>query len=327
MANKNSKFLDYVLSKILIFIKNIVSKKEKKSLKNIVKCIFESLVYTFIILILIYFLPFTNKNFLNLNLHPLAIMVVLMSLKYGTYLGFVNAFIATLGYLFAYLHSGNDMILFLLKFQYYKFFLMFLFISMLMGRLHSNHKVKIEELKNEKEKIEILFEDEKRKNVEVLNINFSLRNKIIQTKNGIISFQKFRKKLRKASTFSEIYEIVMDFLNKYLSCENASVFIKKENHLEQILKIGNSNLKSNLKLNDENSERFLEVLNKKCTLEFTFDLNGKVPMFIAPIFLNGDIISFIEVTKLSYESSKSYTFEIFKILITEVNESMEKISK
>ncbi len=50
MANKNSKFLDYVLSKILIFIKNIVSKKEKKSLKNIVKCIFESLVYTFIIL-------------------------------------------------------------------------------------------------------------------------------------------------------------------------------------------------------------------------------------------------------------------------------------
>ena len=62
-------------------------------------------------------------------------------------------------------------------------------------------------------------------------------------------------------------------------------------------------------------------------LEFTFDLNGKVPMFIAPIFLNGDIISFIEVTKLSYESSKSYTFEIFKILITEVNESMEKISK
>ncbi|MBP7101559.1 MAG: hypothetical protein KBA67_08555, partial [Leptotrichiaceae bacterium] len=172
-----------------------------------------------------------------------------------------------------------------------------------------------------------LIEDEKRKNVEVLNINFSIKNKINQTKNGIISFQKFRKKLRKASTFSEIYEIVMDFLNKYSSCENASVFIKKENHLEQILKIGNSNLKSNLKLNDENSERFLEVLNKKCTLEFTFDLNGKVPMFIAPIFLNGDIISFIEVTKLSYESSKSYTFEIFKILITEVNESMEKISK
>ena len=88
-------------------------------------------------------------------------MVAFMALRYGTYLGFINALIATLSYLYVYIDSGNDMILFLLKFQHYKFFLMFLFIAMFLGRFQSNYKTREEELKREKNRAEELLEVEK----------------------------------------------------------------------------------------------------------------------------------------------------------------------
>ena len=85
-------------------------------MKTIFRCLLESIVYTILVLLIFYFLPYTKKEFLILNLHPLEVVVALMSLRYGTYLGILSSFIAIFGYIFAYLHSGNDMILFLLKF-------------------------------------------------------------------------------------------------------------------------------------------------------------------------------------------------------------------
>lgn len=108
-----------------------------------------------------YFLFFTiyKKNFSGAQF--IAVMVAFMALRYGTYLGFINALIATLSYLYVYIDSGNDMILFLLKFQHYKFFLMFLFIAMFLGRFQSNYKTREEELKREKNRAEELLEVEK----------------------------------------------------------------------------------------------------------------------------------------------------------------------
>ena len=324
--NRNIKYLDHIVSKNLKLLKNIITEKEDTATRETIKCVLESSIYTLIILVVFYFLPFARNNFLNLNLHPLAVMVAFMALRYGTYLGFISAFIATAGYLFAYLNSGNDMILFLLKFQYYKFFLMFLFIAMLMGRFQSNSRIMEEELRNEKEKIEEMYEKEKKMNKEMLDINLSLKNQIIQTKNGIISFQKFRKNLQKCQLPEEIYEETAVFLNTSLNCENTSIYLKNENSLNQIVKIGNGSLNKNIELGNSESNRFLEAFHKGKPLEFSTDLKGSQPIFVAPIFFKKEVSAFIEVSRLSYSSSKSYTFEVFKILTDEVNNILDKLS-
>ena len=326
MNTGNINFFEKFFMKMKFFFKKDNSELgEVISLSDILKCVVESIVYTLFIILILYFLPYTKKTFLELNLHPLAIMVAFMALRYGTYLGFINALIATLGYIYAYLDSGNDMVLFLLKFQHYKFFLMFLFIAMLLGRFQSNYKTREEELKREKNKSEELLEIEKRKNKEVIDVNISLKNQIIGSKGSVIAFQSMRKILYGLKSEEDVYKKILSCLGQLVDYENGSIFIKKDDNLLQIEKKGNGRLKENIKVKSNEAERFMEVLHKKVPMEFPIDLDGEKPIFVAPLFYGNNIRGFIEVSRLSYSTSKSYNFEIFKVISDEINSNLQRI--
>ena len=326
MNTGNINFFEKFFMKMKFFFKKDNSELgEVISLSDILKCVVESIVYTLFIILIFYFLPYTKKTFLELNLHPLAIMVAFMALRYGTYLGFINALIATLGYIYAYLDSGNDMVLFLLKFQHYKFFLMFLFIAMLLGRFQSNYKTREEELKREKNKSEELLEIEKRKNKEVIDVNISLKNQIIGSKGSVIAFQSMRKILYGLKSEEDVYKEILSCLRQLVDYENGSIFIKKDDNLLQIEKKGNGRLKENIKVKSNEAERFMEVLHKKVPMEFPIDLDGEKPIFVAPLFYGNNIRGFIEVSRLSYSTSKSYNFEIFKVISDEINYTLQRI--
>ena len=324
---KNS-FFEKVSMQMESFLgKNNSELGETISLGDILKCVVESIVYTLVIILIFYFLPYTRKTFLELNLHPLAVMVAFMALRYGTYLGFINALIATLGYLYVYMDSGNDMILFLLKFQHYKFFLMFLFIAMLLGRFQSNYKTREEELKREKSKSEELLEVEKRKNSEIMDINVALKNQIINSKGSIIAFHSIRKELFELKTKEDVYKKILSYLGQIVDYENGSVFVKEGDKLLQVDKKGNGKLEEIIQINSGEDERFMEALQKKIPMEFPIDLDGKKPIFVAPLFYGDDISGFIEVSRLSYSTSKSYNFEIFKVISEEINYTLQRIYK
>jgi len=326
MNTGNINFFEKFFMKMKIFFKKDNSELgEVISLSDILKCVVESIVYTLFIILIFYFLPYTKKTFLELNLHPLAIMVAFMALRYGTYLGFINALIATLGYIYAYLDSGNDMVLFLLKFQHYKFFLMFLFIAMLLGRFQSNYKTREEELKREKNKSEELLEIEKRKNKEVIDVNISLKNQIIGSKGSVIAFQSMRKILYGLKSEEDVYKKILSCLGQLVDYENGSIFIKKDDNLLQIEKKGNGRLKENIKVKSNEAERFMDVFQKKVPMEFPIDLDGEKPIFVAPLFYGNNIRGFIEVSRLSYSTSKSYNFEIFKVISDEINYTLQRI--
>ena len=85
------------------------------------------------------------------------------------------------------------MILFLLKFQYYKFFLMFLFTAMVLGKFKLNYKNREEDLKKGFEHLENNFQEEKEKNQQLLDINISLKNQIIRSGGSIVSFHNLKR--------------------------------------------------------------------------------------------------------------------------------------
>ena len=70
-----------------------------------------------------------------------------------------------------------------------------------------------------------------------------------------------------------------------------------------------------MKLKSDEAERFMEVLHKKVPMEFPIDLDGEKPIFVAPLFYGNNIRGFIEVSRLSYSTSKSYNFEILKLYL------------
>lgn len=294
-------------------------------MKNLFRCLLESSVYTLAVIIIFYFLPFSKEHFLILNLHPLAIVVAFMALRYGIYLGFISALVATSGYIYVYSALGNDMVLFLLKFQYYKFFLMFLFIAMFLGRFQTNYKNREEELEREMHNLRSSLEVAEKNNSELLDINLSLKNQIIRSKGSILSFQNAKKRLFEKSDMEEIYKDSLTILKQFLDCENAGIFTLENNILKNKLQISDSFIENEMPITSENAHRFMETFKKRIPLEFPVDLNGKSPVFIAPLFRGREIIAFLEVERLTYSTSRSYNFEVFKIVASEVNSILQVI--
>ena len=292
-------------------------------MKTIFRCLLESVVYTILVLLIFYFLPYTKKEFLVLNLHPLEIVVALMSLRYGTYLGILSSFIAISGYIFAYLHSGNDMILFLLKFQYYKFFLMFLFTAMILGKFKLNYKNREEDLKKGFEHLENSFQEEKEKNQQLLDINISLKNQIIRSGGSIVSFHNLKRELLQIKK-EESYEKILEIFRQLLACEVCSMYILADNKLTRRFEIGKSKMEREILLDTKEGERFLEVSKKSTSLNFPFDITGKQPIFIGPLYNKKNIIGFLEIENFSYTTGEKYNFELFKILMEEINEILQK---
>ena len=292
-------------------------------MKIIFRCLLESVVYTILVLLIFYFLPYTKKEFLVLNLHPLEIVVALMSLRYGTYLGILSSFIAISGYIFAYLHSGNDMILFLLKFQYYKFFLMFLFTAMILGKFKLNYKNREEDLKKGFEHLENSFQEEKEKNQQLLDINISLKNQIIRSGGSIVSFHNLKRELLQIKK-EESYEKILEIFRQLLACEVCSMYTLADNKLTRRFEIGKSKMEREILLDTKEGERFLEVSKKSTSLNFPFDITGKQPIFIGPLYNKKNIIGFLEIENFSYTTGEKYNFELFKILMEEINEILQK---
>ena len=292
-------------------------------MKTIFRCLLESVVYTILVLLIFYFLPYTKKEFLVLNLHPLEIVVALMSLRYGTYLGILSSFIAISGYIFAYLHSGNDMILFLLKFQYYKFFLMFLFTAMILGKFKLNYKNREEDLKKGFEHLENSFQEEKEKNQQLLDINISLKNQIIRSGGSIVSFHNLKRELLQIKK-EESYKKILEIFRQLLACEVCSMYTLADNKLTRRFEIGKSKMEREILLDTKEGERFLEVSKKSTSLNFPFDITGKQPIFIGPLYNEKNIIGFLEIENFSYTTGEKYNFELFKILMEEINEILQK---
>ena len=292
-------------------------------MRTIFRCLLESAVYTILVLLIFYFLPYTKKEFLILNLHPLEIVVALMSLRYGTYLGILSSFIAISGYIFAYLHSGNDMIFFLLKFQYYKFFLMFLFTAMILGKFKLNYKNREEDLKKGFEHLENSFQEEKEKNQQLLDINISLKNQIIRSGGSIVSFHNLKRELLQIKK-EESYEKILEIFRQLLACEVCSMYTLADNKLTRRFEIGKSKMEREILLDTKEGERFLEVSKKSTSLNFPFDITGKQPIFIGPLYNEKNIIGFLEIENFSYTTGEKYNFELFKILMEEINEILQK---
>ncbi|WP_339055981.1 hypothetical protein KSU07_03325 [Fusobacterium animalis] len=292
-------------------------------MRTIFRCLLESAVYTILVLLIFYFLPYTEKEFLILNLHPLEIVVALMSLRYGTYLGILSSFIAISGYIFAYLYSGNDMILFLLKFQYYKFFLMFLFTAMILGKFKLNYKNREEDLKKGFEHLENSFQEEKEKNQQLLDINISLKNQIIRSGGSIVSFHNLKRELLQIKK-EESYEKILEIFRQLLACEVCSMYTLADNKLTRRFEIGKSKMEREILLDTKEGERFLEVSKKSTSLNFPFDITGKQPIFIGPLYNEKNIIGFLEIENFSYTTGEKYNFELFKILMEEINEILQK---
>lgn len=288
-------------------------------------CTIESIVYSVVIYILFFHFNNLKEDFLIMNLHPLVVMVGFLALKYGVYIGFISSIMAIITYILAYISLGNDIFLFFLKFEYYKFFLMFLFIDILLGKIKLNFEEQKEKITEEKIEFENKYEDQKRKNTELIIINNKLKNQIISSRESLITLYKIKRSLRD-KTVEQLYTEIMIIFKEFLNCDTASVYkIVEKNNLRSILKLGNSNMPSFILFESEIGDRFKEVVKSKVPMEFPVDLDDKQPVYISPVYIKGELSGFINIEKLNFNVKERYTFEMFKIVSEELEDALELI--
>lgn len=291
----------------------------------------ESFIYC--LLIYLFFFEFSDfkRDFLTMNLQPFLIIVGIMALKYGVYISLETVLIASLFYIFAYCKSGNDIVVFFLDYQSYKFVLMFFFVALILGKFSDKYHKKMIELKENKKIIEEKYEKQKEKNVELININKRLKTRIINSRESILTLHEMIVSIFKMK-IEEIFTQSLKILTQFLGADVVSIYLynKERNILRARIKVGKSKIENFFLV--EKEKYFEDVIKNKKVIEVKSERNN-TPLYVAPILKNGEVLGVINIERLKYHNKEKYTFELLKIISEWIDNALieaiekEKIEK
>lgn len=281
--------------------------------------IIESFVYCLFIYIVFFEFSSYKSDFLSMNIHPFTIVIGVMALKYGVYMSLQTVLIASFFYIFSYYKLGNDPVVFFLDFKSYKFILIFFFIALSLGRVSDNFRKKIEELKEEKEKIDELLKNQREKNSELVQINERLKERIVGSKESILTLHKITSSILTKNVekiFTQILEILIDFLGS----DTVSIYMynNQKNIMRARLKVGNSIVPNFIE--PKEGDIYSKVLSSKEVLEG--EVEKGEPVYISPILKDGQIIGIINVERLKYGNKEKYLLELFKVISDWINNAL-----
>ncbi|ADO83032.1 hypothetical protein [Ilyobacter polytropus] len=286
-------------------------------------CFIESLLYTTAVYLVFFHFSSFKYSFLAMNLHPLLIVIAVISLKYGTYMsGFVVSF-SIIYYILAYIGLGRDMIIFFSSFEYYKFILMFFFTALFLGKLRDTTDQKIMHLEGEVSKTREDYEKQKENNVKLITINSRLKKRIISSRESIVTLNQIKSSFANMNV-EQIYTEAILVMRQFLESDVVSIysFNHEKNFMRLKLRAGNGRIPGFLQVKKDSV--FDEVIKAGAPMEFPLDIEGDSPIFVSPIKNNDEILGFINIERMSLEASERYSYEMFKIITHWLNEALSE---
>jgi len=298
-------------------------KTYKKELSRSFYCFTESFLYTGLVYYIFFYLSPFKHSFLEMNLHPLLIVVALISVKYGTHLSTFGIMFASFFYFLAYLNVERDPIIFFASFEYYKFILMFFFTALLVGKLRDSTDEKLVHLESEIARLKKGFTKQKTNNMKLTFTNSRLKKQIINSKESILTLHHVTSSLDEMGV-EEIFTKTILNIKQFIECDVVSIYSynSEKNFARLRLKVGNGRMPSFFQI--EEGSVYEEVLKKGETLEFPLDVKGYDPLYIAPILRDGDVIGFVNIERLSFSAQERYSFEMFKIISHWLNRALAR---
>ena len=289
--------------------------------KKFILSIVESIVYCLAIYLIFFYFSNFKSDFLNMNIQPLTIVIGIMALKYGVYISLQTVIIASLFYILAYYQLGNDLVVFFLDFSYYKFILLFFFIALSLGRFSDNLRKKIDDLKDENKILEEKNQNQREKNLELVNINERLKSRIVGSKESILTLHQITSSIL-TKNVEKIFTQILQILTDFLGSDVVSIYIynKERNTFRARVKIGNSVIPNFIIV--EEGDIYSKVLKSKETLEGNRDLNIKNPVYVAPILKGEEVVGIINIERLKYNNQEKYLLELFKVISQWINNAL-----
>jgi len=287
-------------------------------------CVIESIVLSAAIFLVFFYFNPLREAFITMNIHPLVILVALVALRYGNYLGLVGAAIASATFMYAYYLLGRDLIVFFLEWSHYKFLLMFFLTAVLLGSAKDRSDIALgklrEELAQTKEELAGLSENEKKSHL----IASELKKQIVGAEDSILSLYEVATSLDTVHS-EEVYTEVMTVMARFLRAKAVSIYMvdRDQGFLRLKVHMGDSEgLKASLRIDDH---AYLQsVIRELKIVKISGDSASTDPIFSAAIIKEGDVIAVINIEDADMSMVTQYTFNLFKVIVEWISKALTR---
>jgi len=287
-------------------------------------CVVENIVLNLAIFLVFFHFNPLRQAFLTMNIHPLLILVALMSLRYGNYLGIISAAIASATFVYAYHLLGRDLIIFFLEWSHYKFLLMFFLTAVVLGSSKDRADFAIDRLHEElaETKSELTDLSEAKQKSEF--VAAELKKQIIGAEDSILSLYEVATSLETVRS-EEVYTEVMTVMARFLKANTVAIYMvdQERGYLRLKVHMGDSeNLKVSLRVDDH---AYLQSVVKELKVVKIGGASAATdPIFSAPISKEGRAIAVINIEDADISMVTEYTYNLFKIIVEWISKALTR---
>lgn len=292
--------------------------------KKVILSIVETMLANIVIYFLFYKIQPNQDLYLRLNPHPLIMLGIIFSIRYGNYLGVFFALVSSIFYGVVFYKINGELVSLFINLKNYKFVLIIFWSGMIFGTLKDNYKANIEKLTN---KNRLLLDNYKKLNSthrltqEVLD---ELKKQIINSEESILQLYEIASSLETFNS-EEIYTETVGIISKYLRAETVSVYTYDESSSYMRLKIRmGSSINEKRSLNISNSEGFRKVVFEKQVIRLSDVDDDNFPLMSAPLVRDNKVVAVVNIESMNFDDLSEYAFQLFKIIIDWVNKALEQ---
>lgn len=288
-------------------------------MKKLIRSTLESSIVLIAVFLYFYILKDNPSAFLDANPNPLFMLTLAMGLMYGNYVGMWVASMCTIFVIYTLTRLGIPSSAIILKYDYFKFPLMFYWSGILGGLNKDGYLRNINILKKKSQQLEYDNRYLGKLYKTSMDIQKELKMQIVGEENSLMSIYEIAIRLKTIEP-EQVFTETLGILKKYLGANTVSIYSVDKNNKFLRLKVRSGDIvteRSSLAL--DSSEGFSKVVNEKQIVRWS-DTNEKdFPILSAPLMDGDDVIAIINIESMDFHKLSDYAFNTFNIVIEWVN--------
>ncbi|MGB3367384.1 MAG: GAF domain-containing protein [Acidaminobacteraceae bacterium] len=288
-------------------------------MKKLIRSTLESSIVIIAVFYYFFILKDNPNAFLDSNPSPLFMLSLGMGLMYGNLVGMWIATICTFFVVYTLTRLGIPTSAIILKFDYFKFPLMFFWSGILGGLNKDGYLRNIAVLKKKSQQLEYDNKYLGKLYKTSMNIQKELKMQIVGEENSLMSIYEIAIRLKTLEP-EQVFTETLGILKKYLGANTVSIYSvdKKNNFLRLKIRSGDM-ITEKSSLNLDSSEWFLKVVNEKRIVRWADTPEKDFPILSAPLIDGDEVIAIINIESMDFHKLSEYAFNTFKIVIEWVN--------
>jgi K+-sensing histidine kinase KdpD len=293
-------------------------------IKKYLKPIIEVTLANFLLYLVLFRLQPNPEIYFELNPHPLIFVVLIFALVYGNFIGFIATMITEIFYIVLFYEIYGDLKLLVSDPQYFKYPLLFLWITTVIGTIIDNHMDHIEYLRDQYRELKHHYKLLKKNYIQSERALDELEEQIIDADMSIIALYDIAQRLKKLDQ-EEILTEILGIFSKYLKATKISIYSNYDNsdYLRLKLAIG-------VDIQERRSSKKIEVgsieervIREKETFRYTDAPDENDFLLIGPILKDNKVIGIIIIEEMFFDQLSNYAYTLFKVILEWVNLSID----